>query len=53
MIIVSLLKKRTKATVAICDTGSSYKTKAALINTSGLYGLILSSKTPKARERKH
>ena len=33
-----------KTTVAICDTGSNYKTQAIFINESGLYSLILSSK---------
>jgi prophage antirepressor-like protein len=33
-----------KTTVAICDTGSNYKTQAIFINVSGLYSLILSSK---------
>lgn len=42
-----------KTTVAICDGGSNYKTQAVLINESGLYALILSSKLPKAREFKH
>ena len=35
-----------KTTVAIRDTGSNYKTKAVIINESGLYSLILSSKLP-------
>jgi prophage antirepressor-like protein len=38
-----------KTTVAICDTGSNYKTKAVVINESGLYSLILSSKLSQAR----
>ena len=42
-----------KTTVAICDTGSNYKTQVIIINESGLYSLILSSKLPKAREFKH
>ena len=32
-----------KTTVAICDTGSNYKTNAVFINESGLYSLILGS----------
>ena len=32
-----------KTTVAICDTGSNYKTNAVCINESGLYSLILGS----------
>lgn len=42
-----------KTTVAIRDTGSNYKSQAVIINESGLYSLILSSKLPKAREFKH
>ena len=38
-----------KTTVAICDTGSNYKSRAVLINESGLYSLILSSKLPQAK----
>ena len=36
-----------KTTVAICDTGSNYKSQAVFINESGLYSLILSSKLPR------
>ena len=39
----------TKTTVAIRDTGSNYKSKAVLINESGLYSLVLSSKLPQAK----
>ena len=38
-----------KTTVAICDTGSNYKSQAVVINESGLYSLILSSKLPTAK----
>ena len=38
-----------KTTVAICDTGSNYKSQAVVINESGLYALVLSSKLPQAR----
>ena len=38
-----------KTTVAICDTGSNYKSKAVFINESGLYALILSSKLSQAK----
>ena len=38
-----------KTTVAIRDTGSNYKSKAVLINESGLYSLVLSSKLPTAK----
>lgn len=33
--------------------GSNYKSKAVIINESGLYSLILSSKLPQAKEFKH
>ena len=42
-----------KTTVAICDTGSNYKSQAIFINESGLYALILSSKLESARRFKH
>ena len=42
-----------KTTVAICDTGSNYKTQAIFINESGLYALILGSKLESARRFKH
>ncbi len=42
-----------KTTVAIRDTGSNYKSNAVIINESGLYSLILSSKLPTAKQFKH
>ena len=42
-----------KTTVAICDTGSNYKSQAVFINESGLYALILSSKLESAKRFKH
>lgn len=41
-----------KTSVVIPDTGSNYKSKATLINESGLYSLILSSKLPTAKKFK-
>lgn len=41
-----------KTTVAICDTGSNYKSQAVIVNESGLYSLILSSKLPNAKKFK-
>ncbi len=41
-----------KTTVAICDTGSNYKSIGVIINESGLYSLILSSKLPTAKQFK-
>ena len=38
-----------KTTVAICDTGSNYKSQAVIINESGLYSLVLASKLPQAK----
>ncbi len=42
-----------RTTVAIRDTGSNYKSKAVIINESGLYALIFSSKLPQAQAFKH
>lgn len=42
-----------KTTVVISDTGSNYKSKAVIINESGLYSLIMSSKLPSAKQFKH
>ena len=42
-----------KTTVAIRDTGSNYMSRAVVINESGLYALILSSKLEQARAFKH
>lgn len=41
-----------KTTTLIQGTGSNYKSNAVVINESGLYSLILSSKMPKAKEFK-
>ena len=41
-----------KTTTLIQGTGSNYKTTVTIINESGLYSLILSSKLPKARQFK-
>ncbi|MBQ6190444.1 MAG: phage antirepressor KilAC domain-containing protein [Bacteroidaceae bacterium] len=42
-----------KTTALIQCTGSNYKSKSIIINESGLYSLILSSKLDRAREFKH
>ncbi len=42
-----------KTTTLIQGTGSNYKSKAVVINESGLYSLIFSSKLPIAKEFKH
>ena len=41
-----------KTTVVIPDGGSNYKSNAVVINESGLYSLILSSKLPNAKKFK-
>ena len=41
-----------KTTALIQGTGSNYKTEAVVINESGLYSLILSSKLPNAKKFK-
>ena len=46
------VKEEDKTTTLIQGTGSNYKSKTMLINESGLYDLILSSKFPQAREFK-
>lgn len=42
-----------KTTTLIQGSGSNYKSKTLIINESGLYSLILSSKLPKAKAFKH
>lgn len=42
-----------KTTALIQCTGSEYKSNAVIINESGLYSLILSSKLPTAKKFKH
>ena len=41
-----------KTTALIQGTGSNYKSKAVIVNESGLYSLILSSKLPTAKQFK-
>ena len=41
-----------KTTASIQGSGSNYKTKVVVINESGLYALVLSSKLPQAKEFK-
>ena len=45
--------KEDKTTTLIQGTGLNYKSKAVIINESGLYALILSSKLPTAKQFKH
>ena len=42
-----------KTTTLIQGSGSNYKSKAIVINESGLYSLVLSSKLPTAKKFKH
>ena len=42
-----------KTTTLIQGTGSNYKTTATIINESGVYALVFSSKLPAAKEFKH
>lgn len=42
-----------KTSTLIQGSGSNYKSKAIIINESGLYSLILSSKLPAAKKFKH
>lgn len=48
----SHVDKADKTTVQIQDAGSNYKSNAVVINESGFYSLVLSSKLPKAKEFK-
>ena len=51
--IANHVDEEDKTTAPIKCTGSNYKTNVVIINESGLYSLILSSKLPQAREFKH
>lgn len=42
-----------KTTLLLEQDGSNYKSKTTIINESGLYSLILSSKLPQAKDFKH
>lgn len=50
--IAAHVEKEDKTTTLIQGTGSNYKSKTTIINESGLYSLILSSKLPGAKEFK-
>jgi prophage antirepressor-like protein len=47
--IAAHVDKEDKTTAPIQCTGSNYKSKIVLVNESGLYALVLSSKLPQAR----
>lgn len=50
--IANHVDEEDKTSTLIQGSGSNYKSKAIIINESGLYSLILSSKLPKAKEFK-
>lgn len=50
--IANHVDKEDKTSTLIQGSGSNYKSKTIIINESGLYSLILSSKLPKAKEFK-
>ena len=51
--ITNHVEDEDKTSALIQGTGSNYKSKSVVINESGLYSLILSSKLPTAKEFKH
>ena len=51
--IASHVDNEDKTTTLIQGTGSNYKSKTTIINESGLYSLILSSKLSSAKKFKH
>lgn len=51
--VVTHVDDEDKTTYSFQVSGSNYKTKATLINESGLYSLVLSSKLPTAKQFKH
>lgn len=51
--IANHVEDEDKTTTLIQGIGSNYKSKSVIINESGLYSLILSSKMPQAKEFKH
>ena len=51
--VVTHVDDEDKTTYSFQVSGSNYKTKATLINESGLYSLVLSSKLPTAKKFKH
>ena len=51
--IANHVDKDDKTTTLLQGTGSNYKSNAVIINESGLYSLILSSKLESAKKFKH
>lgn len=50
--IANHVDEEDKTSTLIQGSGSNYKSKAIIINESGLYSLVLSSKLPSAKEFK-
>lgn len=50
--IASHVEKEDKTTTLIQGTGSNYKSKTTIINESGFYSLVISSKMPRAKDFK-
>lgn len=51
--IANHVDEEDKTSTLIQGSGSNYKSKAIVINESGVYALVFSSKLPKAKEFKH
>ncbi|MDE5772533.1 MAG: phage antirepressor KilAC domain-containing protein [Ruminococcus sp.] len=51
--IAAHVENEDKTTTLIQGTGSNYKSKTTIINESGFYSLVLSSKMPRAKDFKH
>lgn len=51
--IANHVEDEDKTTTLIQGTGSNYKSKTVIVNESGMYSLILSSKLPNAKRFKH
>lgn len=51
--VASHIDTEDKTSTLIQGNGTNYKSKAIIINESGLYSLILSSKMPNAKRFKH
>ena len=51
--IANHVEDEDKTTTLIQGTGSNYKSKTVIVNESGMYSLILSSKLPNTKRFKH
>lgn len=52
-VVAAHVDEEDRTTTLIQGTGSNYKSKTVIINESGLYSLILSSKLPTVKKFKH